>query len=237
MMTAEKKQILKDFWGAFGSAVLIIILVLIVIGGLVWHFCTRAASVNGASISRLEVIRELESESGEAMLDALVTKKLIAQKATEAGIKINEEDIDAEIKKIDEQIAAQGSTLEVALEQQGITEEKFREQITLQKALEKLLADKISVSDEEVQQYITSTKMSAPEGMSQEDFLAQTKEQLVSQKLGTAAQDWITEQKKNSTIEYFVPYAPEPMMEEMMTPATEEAPASETSENPAPATN
>lgn len=237
MISQEKKKILKDFWDAFGSIVLLVILALVIIIGLVWHFSTRAASVNGASISRLEVIRELETESGEAMLDALVTKKLIAQKATEAGIKIDEAEIDEEIAAIEAQISAQGSTLDVALAQQGITQEKFREQITLQKALERLLADKISVSDEEAQQYIASAKMSAPEGMNEADFLTQTKEQLVNQKLGTAAQEWITEQKKNATIEYFVPYAPEPIAEEVMTTTPEEAPAPEGGETQAPANN
>lgn len=234
MTRDERTRILKDFWQAFGSIVLLAILALIVVLGLIWHFTTRAASVNGSTISRIEVLRELENESGEAMLDALVTRKLIAQKAAEAGIKIDEAEIDEEIKKIDAQIAAQGSTLDAALAQQGITQEKFREQITLQKALERLLADKITVSDEEAKQYMTANKISAPEGVSESDFLSQTKEQLMNQKLGTAAQDWITEQKKNAHIEYFVPYAPEPIAEEMTT-SPEAAPAPEGNQSQSPA--
>lgn len=225
MIAPEKKALLKDFWQAFGSSILLIILALVIAIGLAWHFGTRAAEVNGAAISRLEVIRELEAESGSAMLDALVTKKLIAQKATEAGIKISEAEIEEEIRTIDAQITAQGSTLDDALAQQGITQEKFREQITLQKALERLLADKITVTDEEAREYMSSTKMSAPEGMSEADFLNQTKEQLANQKLGSAAQEWVAEQKKNAHIEYFVPYAPEPVREEVMTPSSSETPA------------
>lgn len=218
--------------------ILIAVAVIVVLVGLAWHFYTRAAVVNGSSISRLTVIRELESESGESMLDALVTKKLIAQKAAEAGIKIDEAEIDETIKTLEERIAAQGSTLQEALDQQGITMEKFREQITLQKALEKLLADKVTVSDEEVKQYIESTKMSPAEGMSEADFQAQVKEQLVGQKLGTAAQEWITEQKKNATIKYFVPYAPEPVVEEMLPENSESTPTPEPApEQAAPATN
>ncbi len=235
-MTEEKRKILKDFWGAFGMIVLGVIGALIIAGALAWYFATRAAVVNGSSISRLTVIQELEAESGEAMLDALVTKKLIAQKAAEAGIKVDEAEVDATIKTIEEQIGAQGSTLEAALSQQGITLEKFREQITLQKALEKLLGDKVAVSDEEVKQHIESTKMSAPEGMSEADFHAQVKEQLVNQKLGMAAQEWIAEQKKNAVIQYFVPYAPEPIKEEVINPNPETTPAPE-GEQPAPAAN
>ncbi len=228
-MTEEKRRIWKDFWGAFGSTLFILGVVLILIGAAVWHFGTRAAVVNGSAISRITVIQELETESGEAMLDALVTKKLIAQKAAEAGIKIDEAEIDETIKTLEERIASQGSTLDVALAQQGITLEKFREQITLQKALEKLLADKVAVSDEEVQQYLESTKLTAPEGTSDADFRAQVKEQLVNQKLGTAAQEWIAEQKQTAVIKYFVPYAPtaEPVTEEMTAPSSEEGAAPE----------
>lgn len=225
-MTEEKMKIWKDFWTTFGWSVLLVVVLLVLIALTAWHYVTRAASVNGSTISRVEVIRELESESGESMLDALVTKKLIAQKATEAGIKVDGKEIDETIKTLEERIAAQGSTLDVALAQQGISMEKFREQITLQKALEKLLADKVSVSDEEVTSYLTTNKITAPEGTSEEDFRGQIKEQLVSQKLGTAAQEWIAEQKKNATIKYFVPYAPEPAEE----PLPETAPA----ENPNP---
>lgn len=224
-MNEEKRRIWKDFWSAFGSTIFLVVVAIVLIIAALWHYYTKAAVVNGSTISRVAVISELEMESGEAMLDALVTKKLIAQKAAEAGIKIDETEIDEAIKTLEDRIAAQGSTLEVALAQQGISLKKFREQITLQKALEKLLADKVAVSDEEVNLYITTNKLSAPEGTSEEDFKAQVKEQLVSQKLGAAAQEWITEQKKNSVIKYFVPYAPEPVPEEITTPNPEPAPA------------
>lgn len=225
MMTEEKKKVWNDFWRTFGSMILLGLVGILIIIALAWHFYTRAAVVNGSTISRLAVIRELETESGEAMLDALVTKKLIAQKAAEAGIKIDEAEIDENIKTLEERIASQGSTLDVALAQQGISLEKFREQITLQKALEKLLADKIAVSDEEVTQYLESTKMAAPTGTDEGEFRAQVKEQLQSQKLGAAAEEWISEQKKNSTIHYYVPYAPETVEES--TPSDQPAPAPE----------
>lgn len=233
-MNEEKRKIWSDFWRAFGLTLFLAAMAVVLIVAAVWHYYTKAAVVNGSTISRLAVVRELEAESGEAMLDALVTKKLIAQKAAEAGIKIDEAEIDEAIKTLEDRIASQGSTLEVALAQQGISLEKFREQITLQKALEKLLADKVAVSDEEVTQYITTNKLTAPEGTSEEAFRAEVKEQLVNQKLGGAAQEWIAEQKKNSTIKYFVPYAPEPAPEEVMTPSAEPAPAGEASQEPAP---
>lgn len=231
-MNTEKMKIWKDFWKTFGWSIFLLGVIITIVALTCWHYATRAVTVNGSSISRFTVIKELETESGEAMLDALVTKKIIAQKATEAGIKIDEAEIDETIKTLEKQISAQGSTLEVALTQQGITLEKFREQITLQKALEKLLADKVAVSDDEVKQYLETAKATAPEGTSDEDFRAQVKEQLVNQKLGAAAQEWITEQKKNSTITYFVPYAPKAEVTEEGMP--EGAPATDSENTQAP---
>src|SRR4051812_42694523 len=45
-----------------------------------------AAVVNGMPISRFEVIHQLEKSNGKAALDALVTRKLIADAAKKAGV-------------------------------------------------------------------------------------------------------------------------------------------------------
>ncbi len=221
---------LKGFWQAFTVPILVILA--LAIAGIVYaaqHY-NKAALVNGSPILRKEVVRELEKASGEQMLDALVTKKLITQKAKEAGIKISPDEVEAEVKKIEERVAAQGlGSLEEVLQGQGLSLEEFREQVTLQKALEKLLSDKITVSDEEVNTYITTAKMTAPEGTSEEDFKKGVKEQLVSQKLGVEASGWIEEQKKNASIQYFVPYAPK-NEETLEVPAA----ATETEVNPQP---
>jgi parvulin-like peptidyl-prolyl isomerase len=232
-MTPESRKVWKDLGGAlksFWQAFMVPILVIVAIIALgLAYFCQqydKAALVNGSPIARKEVVRELEKASGEQMLDALVTKKLITQKAKEAGIKISPSEIDEEVKKIEARVTTQGvGSLQEALDQQGLSMAEFREQITLQKALEKILADKIIVSDEEVAQYLASTKAKAPEGTSEEEFKNSLKEQLRSQKLGTEASTWLEEQKKNAKIEYFVPYAPKPAPEVLEAPAPAEAPA------------
>jgi parvulin-like peptidyl-prolyl isomerase len=220
-MTLESRKVCKDlggallaFWQAFMVPILVIIAILVAGGVYLFQQYDKAALVNGSPIARKDVVRELEKASGEQMLDALVTKKLITQKAKEAGIKISQSEIDEEVKKIEERVTAQGmGSLKEALDQQGLSLEEFREQITLQKALEKLLADKINVSDEEVVQYMTTNQAKAPEGTSEEDFKKSLVEQLRNQKLGTEAGAWIEEQKKTAKIEYFVPYAPKPVLE------------------------
>lgn len=167
-----------------------------------------AAMVDGSPISRWSIIRELEKKSGEQALDALVTKHLIRTAATKAGVAVGSSDVDQEVEKITEQVTKQGGTLAMALEQQGMTEADFREQIVLQKELEGILGDRVAVTDEDIASYMTQSKATIPKGMSEEDFKNKIREQLKGQKFNVEASKWVSEAKANAKIQYFVPYAP-----------------------------
>lgn len=179
-----------------------------------------AATVDGMPISRLSVIEELEKASGRQALDILITKKLIETEALKANVTVSESDIDAEIETIEKQIAAQGSTLDAALLQQGLGQEQFREQILLQKKMEKILADKLAVTDEEVAKYMSMSKATIPAGVSEDEFKNQIRAQLKNQKFSTEAEKWVTALKAEATIKYYVKYGAE-------APAPEVAPVTE----------
>lgn len=169
-----------------------------------------AVTVDGRPISRWSVIRELEKKSGEQALDTLVTKDLIDTAAKKAGIRVSQPDVDKEIASVTEQVTKQGGTLAMALEQQGMTEADLRDQIVLQKELEMMLGSSIQVTDDDVNQYVTQTKATAPKGMSDGDFKNQIREQLKGQKFNMAASKWVTDAKAKAQITYFVDYAPVP---------------------------
>ena len=164
------------------------------------------AMVNGSPISRLAVIKELEKQGGKQTLDALVDQKLIETELNKQNISVTQEEVDEEIKKIEAQVTSQGGTLEAALAQQGMTEEKLREQITVQKKLEKLLADKVMVSDVEIDTYIKDNKAIPPKDVKMEDFRKQVGEQLRGQKFQQEAQKWISDLKASAKIKYYVNY-------------------------------
>ena len=173
-----------------------------------------AATVNGTPISRLSVIKELEKASGQQALDVLITQKLIETEVNKAGITVSQADVDAEIEMIEKQITAQGSTLKEALAQQNVAEDDFRTEILRQKKIEKLLADKLTVTDEEVTQYIGLSKTATPAGMSEDDFKNQIREQLKNQKFNKEAEKWITALKAQASISYYVDYG-KPALEEL----------------------
>lgn len=186
---------------AIGVAVILIIVALFFAKGIF-----VAATVNGSPISRWSVVKQLEKEGGKQALESIIDKKLIENELTKQKITVTQEEIDGEIKKIEAQVTAQGGTLEMALTQQGLTEEKLREQITIQKKLEKLLADKVAVTDAEIDAYIKDSKTALPKDVKMEDFRKQVGEQLKQQKFQSEAQQWVSDLTTNAKIKYYVNY-------------------------------
>lgn len=186
---------------AIGVVVILIISALFFAKGLF-----VVATVNGSPISRLSVIVELEERGGKQALEAIIDKKIIENEFKKKGVIVSKEEVDAEIEKIETQVASQGGTLEAALEQQGLTEEKLREQITIQKKLEKILADKVTVSEAEIDAYITDSKATLPEDVEMADFRKQVSEQLKGQKFQEEAQKWISDLTASTKIKYYITY-------------------------------
>ncbi|MBU0476902.1 SurA N-terminal domain-containing protein, partial [Patescibacteria group bacterium] len=164
-----------------------------------------AATVDGSLISRLTIIQELEKASGEDLLDSLIVKKLIQNEVNAKKIVVSDDEINGEIKRIEYQIMAQGSAIDAALAAQGMSMEDLEKQIILQKELEKLLAEKINVTDEEVSQYIEDNTISIPEGQ-EAMIIIQIKDELRNQKINAEADVLITALKSQANIRYFVNY-------------------------------
>jgi len=185
----------------------IIIVVIIALGVLAYIYkgLFIAATVNGSPISRLAIIQELEKASGKNLLDSLIIEKLVQNEANAKKITVSNDEINGEIKKIEDRIVAQGSTLDAALAAQGMTMEDLKKQIILQKEVEKMVADKINVTDEEVTQYIKDNAISIPEGQ-EATTTAQIKDELRNQKLNKEAAALITTLKSQAKIRYFVNY-------------------------------
>ena len=165
-----------------------------------------AATVNGTPISRLSIVQELEKKAGKNILDTVITKKLIEGEVKKQGIVVLSEDVDSEIKKIETQIVAQGGTLEQALAGQGMTEADLREQITINKELEQILGDKLLVSDEEINQYLSANKILPTTGVSSDDLKNQAQEQLKGQKFNTEAAKLIDDLRAKAVINYYTQY-------------------------------
>ena len=164
-----------------------------------------AATVNGSPISRLSIIRELEKQAGKQVLDSLITKKLVEGEISKKTIVVSDDEINQEIKKVEDQVIQKGGTLEVALAQEGMTAQEFKGQTMIQIKLKKFLADKTIVSEEEVAMYVKSNKIVLPKGKEVETE-NQVREQLKQQKFNQVTQEWIANLKAAAKIKYYVNY-------------------------------
>lgn len=164
-----------------------------------------AATVNGSFISRLSIIRSLEKQSGKAVLDGLITEKLFEGEAQRRGISVSQEEIDAVLKNIEEQVKAQGTTLDQALAMRSMTKEDLITQIISQKKLEKMLADKAQVSEADIDAYIADNKLTPPKGQ-EADFRKSAGNQLRQQKLATEADALIANLRETASIGRFAGY-------------------------------
>ena len=164
-----------------------------------------AATVDGRIITRLSVIRRLEKQAGKNILDSLIAEKLIDIEATKKGITVSEDEIIAQIQQVRDSITGQGGTLEEELSRQGMTEADLREQVILQKKVEKILAESVLVSDEDVDAFLTQNQIVVPEQGGQE-LRERARVQLKNQKLSQEIDGWLSSLKNSASITYYTEY-------------------------------
>jgi hypothetical protein len=171
-----------------------------------------AATVNGSPITRLSVVRELETTAGERQLDELIVRKLIDGEAAKAGVVVSKEDIDADLDIYKARLRGQGATLQDVLIQlgpHGVTETQYRDRVAqrlrFEKLLEKLLGDRVTVSDSEIDAEMSTSNR--PEGMTNEDARIQVKAYLRNRKFGTEGGKWLAEIRSKADVKFHVWYA------------------------------
>lgn len=183
------------------------IVALVIILGILYIFrgLFVAAMVNGKPIFRYSVVKRLEKQGGSGVVEGLVTEKLILQEAKKQGISVLPKDIDAEAAKIEEQLTTQGQDLETLLSAQGMSRSDFNEQLQMQLIVEKIFADDIQISDQDVAAYIEQYT-DVFEGMNDEEKVKTAREQLKQQQLTDKFYAWLEELKASAKINYLVEY-------------------------------
>ncbi len=186
-------------------------LILLLILGLI-YFSIRfflAASVNGQLVNRLSVIKDLEKQGGKKVLDAIILKTLINQEAKKRKMSISQQEVDAELLKIESNVTSQGATLDVLLQQQGMTKSDLIGEIKLQLLVTKMAGNNISVTGKEIDDYLASQKEQPSLGLTQsapEITRDQAKTAIKQQKLQVKIQTFVADLKSKAKISYFIKY-------------------------------
>ena len=107
---------------------------------------------------------------------------------------MSEKEIKAKLKELEDRLGGP-EALKSALAQNNTTITDLKEQIVTQVLVEKLLADKIKVTEAEVQKYIKENKQAAV-GLTKEQVTQTLRSQKLSQEFGI----WFEEIKKKAKI-------------------------------------
>jgi hypothetical protein len=194
-MTAAKVEPKKLFWP--------LLFVALALGFYLIKDELIVATVNGRPITRVAVIRELERQGASQVVEDIVLRTLVEQELKKAGIEIDQAAVEEEIVAIEEQLSAQGQSLDDLLAAQSLTREEVKQQIGLSKGMEQLLADGLTVSEEEIEAYFNENKEMMGEGADLETMRADIRDMLFQQQLGQKQQTWINDLKKDAKINYF----------------------------------
>ncbi len=165
-----------------------------------------AAVVNGQPISRVAIIKEAEKQSGRQALDTIVRNTLIEQEARKSNVTVSDQEINDEIKKVEDTLSKQGQKLDDVLAMQGMTKEDLRRLIKLDKLVTKIVGKNVKVTDKEVDEYLTANKDLLPEGQSEEELKKAATEQIKQQKLNDKIRTWLESLQTKAKIMYFVQY-------------------------------
>lgn len=162
------------------------------------------AFVNGSPITRIEFTKDLEKNIGKETLDNLITKKLILQEANKKGVIVSNEDVDKEIENISSMIESQGSSLDQVLASQDRIKDDLEENIRIQKTVERILEDKVKVTEDELIDYFEKNSELYGKDANFTELKETISQQLKQEKLSNEYETWLNNLKTESKIIYFL---------------------------------
>ncbi|MFH1244348.1 MAG: SurA N-terminal domain-containing protein [bacterium] len=158
--------------------------------------------VNNKLVTRFALWSRLEKTYGTQTLDDLVNEKILDGAIAKAGIKVEQKKIDDQIANLETQFKDAGG-LDEALKQRGLTRSDLDKQVKTQLEVEELLADKITISDEEIQQNFSDNEKTLYADKKIEEVKATIITSLKETKLRDAFLSWFAEVKKTAKVKSF----------------------------------
>ncbi|WP_281658501.1 peptidylprolyl isomerase [Halobacillus sp. Cin3] len=136
------------------------------------------ASVNGEDIEKEELYDTLVEQYGQETLDTLITNKIVELETEENDITVSQEAVEEELDVYYDQYGGE-EAFQSTLEASGMTIADVEKDIEDYLAVDLLLAERISITDEEKETYFEENKESynVPEQVSARHILTETEEE------------------------------------------------------------
>lgn len=134
-----------------------VVVVCLIITGFVFSKDEVVAKVGKDSISKDELYTMLVDQYGEAALDTLIADKIVELESDEQKIKVTDSEIEEELQKLQESYGDEEAFTQ-ALTSSGTSLESVKSNIQSYLLTKKLLQDRISITDDGVQEYFETNK-------------------------------------------------------------------------------
>lgn len=179
--------------------------VLVVVAALVWSKnkgWLLAASINGQPVTRAELNERLTQRFGSQMLEAMVGEKLIMNEAAKQGSVANDDEVKQKIAEVEKSLSGTMS-LDDSLKMQGITRDEFENQVRIQLVIEKMLSSEVSVSAEEVTDYLKNNANTMT-ATTDAERKTEAENQIKGNKMAQKFSEWFAKLKDSAKIEKYL---------------------------------
>ena len=160
------------------------------------------AIAGSTPVTRFELWSRLEKSYGTQALEDMVNEKILDKAIANAGIKVDQAKLDAQIKALETQFESTGG-LDEALKQRGLTRKDLEKQVKTQLAVEELLADKITPTEAEVKKVFDDGASTMYKDKKFEEVKASITDELKQAKLRDSFLAWFADIKKTVKVRNF----------------------------------
>lgn len=162
------------------GAKITLVLAIIMVLSIALSGCTQkevVAKVNDIEITKDEFYDELVTQSGDEVLNALISEKIIEAEIKKQNIVISDEEMQTELDEMTEYYGGE-EEMNNALAYYGYSIDDMKKNIKINLQLEKVLEPLITITDEEMETYFTANKASLDqaEEVKASHILVETKE-------------------------------------------------------------
>lgn len=189
----------------FTMVVAALVLIVLAMGYVKFKYLLIPAVVDGGPIFSWQYVKALNQTAGKQVIDQLIVEKLIAQEAKNQKIELTQEEIDAEIARLDEQFKSVGG-LDAFLSSQGLKKADIQKQLELNLKVQKIVAGKVNVTAEEVDKYYTENAADYKD-KKVEEAKTEIKQLLSDQALQQQVGTWIQDLRAKAKITINLPVA------------------------------
>ena len=135
------------------------------------------ATVEGEKITKDELYDVLVKAQGEEAVALLIEEKLVALEMKKEKLSVSDKEIDAELASYIESSGGDDA-FAAALQQSGMTEKQFKDNIVQFLSLQKLMEPRIDITDEEMKAFFEENKeaMAEPEQVEASHILVEDEE-------------------------------------------------------------